>query len=437
DFLNEGKGDASCLGPLAGLDRQRSVYADAVRALGGPDRTRLILVARPQRGALAEIERTHAELAALGLREQHVVVNAVLPRPEVSDDLAVAVYEREQAVLNDLPETLRGLPIDLLPLKSDTMVGLEALSSLVDPERAWLDEPGSTTPPVQVPQGTASLGALVDELADDEHGLIMLMGKGGVGKTTVAAAIAVALAERGLDVHLTTTDPAAHLTETLHGTVPGLEVSRIDPLAATERYRETVLRSKGAALDDAGRAALEEDLQSPCTEEIAVFQAFSRAVQEARRRFVVMDTAPTGHTLLLLDATGSYHRDVVRQLGDDGGYTTPMMRLQDPDHTKVVIITLPEATPVLEAQGLQSDLRRAGIEPWAWIVNNSLAAARTDDPLLRRRASQELPEIARVLSEGSERCAVLPLLTEEPVGVPALRGLTAASPEPVPAAAMS
>lgn len=437
DFLNEGKGDASCLGPLAGLDRQRSVYADAVRALGDPDRTRLILVARPQRGALAEIERTHAELAALGLREQYVVVNAVLPRPDVSDDLAVAVYEREQSVLNDLPETLRGLPIDLLPLKGDTMVGLEALSSLFDPERGWVREPGSTTPPVQVPQGTASLAALVDELADDEHGLIMLMGKGGVGKTTVAAAVAVALAERGLDVHLTTTDPAAHLTETLHGTVPGLEVSRIDPLAATERYRETVLRSKGAALDDAGRAALEEDLQSPCTEEIAVFQAFSRAVQEARRRFVVMDTAPTGHTLLLLDATGSYHRDVVRQLGDDGGYTTPMMRLQDPDHTKVVIITLPEATPVLEAQGLQSDLRRAGIEPWAWIVNNSLAAARTDDPLLRRRAAQELPEIARVLSEDSERCAVLPLLTEEPVGVPALRELTAASPEPVPAAAMS
>src|SRR5690606_25214296 len=317
DFLNEGKGDASCLGPLAGLDRQRSVYADAVRALGDPDRTRLILVARPQRGALAEIERTHAELAALGLREQHVVVNAVLPRPDISDDLAVAVYEREQAVLNDLPEALQGLPIDLLPLKSDTMVGLEALSSLFDPERGWVDEPGSTTPPVQVPQGTASLGALVDELADDEHCLIMLMGKGGVGKTTFSSAISVELAKRGLDVHLTSTGPAAPITETLHGTVPGLEVSRIDPLAATERYRETVLRSKGAALDDAGRAALEEDLQSPCTEEIAVFQAFSRAVQEARRRFVVMDTAPTGHTLLLLDATGSYHRDVVRQLGDD------------------------------------------------------------------------------------------------------------------------
>jgi arsenite-transporting ATPase len=311
------------------------------------------------------------------------------------------------------------------------MVGLDALGSLFDAgvDLGTLDDLPAR--PVEIPAGAEPLGALVDELAAADHGLVMLMGKGGVGKTTVAAAIAVALAERGLDVHLTTTDPAAHLTETLDGTVPGLEVSRIDPGAATERYRETVLRTKGAALDDAGRAALEEDLRSPCTEEIAVFQAFSRAVHEAKRRFVVMDTAPTGHTLLLLDATGSYHRDVVRQMGENGSYTTPMMRLQDADHTKVVVVTLPEATPVLEAEGLQADLRRAGIEPWAWVVNNSLAAAATADPLLRRRAANEVGEIDRVLTEDAERCAVLPMLAHEPVGVPALRALTAPDPAPV------
>ena len=430
DFLNEGKGDASCLGPLAGLDRQRTVYAEAVAALGDPARTRLVLVTRAQRAAVEEIERTHAELAALGMREQHVVVNAVMPRPEGSDELATAVYEREQAVLADLPPSLRDLPTDVLALKGDNMVGLDALGSLFEP---GVFLAGERPEPVALPAGAEPLGALVDELATADHGLVMLMGKGGVGKTTVAAAIAVALAERGLDVHLTTTDPAAHLTETLDGTVPGLEVSRIDPEAATERYRETVLRTKGAALDDAGRAALEEDLRSPCTEEIAVFQAFSRAVHEARRRFVVMDTAPTGHTLLLLDATGSYHRDVVRQMGEGGTYATPMMRLQDPDYTKVVVVTLPEATPVLEAEGLQADLRRAGIEPWAWVVNNSLAAAATADPLLRRRAINEHGEIERVLTDDAERCAVLPLLAREPVGVPALRALTAPDPAPVSA----
>ncbi|WP_448070656.1 arsenical pump-driving ATPase [Georgenia yuyongxinii] len=428
DFLDEGKGDASCLGPLAGLDRQRAVYAEAVAALGDPARTRLVLVTRAQRAAVEEIDRTHAELAALGLSEQHVVVNAVMPRPEGSDELAAAVYEREQAVLADLPTALRELPTDVLALKGDNMVGLDALGSLFQPGTNLAVEPAE---PVDVPAGAGSLGALVDELAAAEHGLVMLMGKGGVGKTTVAAAIAVALAERGLDVHLTTTDPAAHLAETLDGTVPGLEASRIDPEAATRRYRETVLRTKGAALDDAGRAALEEDLRSPCTEEIAVFQAFSRAVNEAKRRIVVMDTAPTGHTLLLLDATGSYHRDVVRQMEEGAAFTTPMMRLHDADYTKVIVVTLPETTPVLEAEGLQADLRRAGIEPWAWVVNNSLAAAATADPLLRRRAATERGEIARVLTVDAERCAILPLLAREPVGVPALRALTAPSPAPV------
>jgi arsenite/tail-anchored protein-transporting ATPase len=435
DFLNEGKGDASCLGPLAGLERQRAVYAEAVAALGDPGRTRLVLVTRAQRAAVEEIERTSAELAALGMGEQHVVVNAVMPEPQGPDDLAAAVHEREQMVLGALPAALRDLPADVLTLKGDNMVGLDALGGLfeVGLGGAVAQEAAAEVGAVPgLPDGAEDLGALVDELAAQDHGLIMLMGKGGVGKTTVAAAIAVALAERGLPVHLTTTDPAAHLAETLAGSVQNLEVSRIDPEVATRTYRETVLRTKGADLDEAGRAALEEDLRSPCTEEIAVFQAFSRAVNEARRRFVVIDTAPTGHTLLLLDATGSYHRDVVRQMGEKVSFVTPMMRLQDPDLTKVVVVTLPETTPVMEAQQLQADLRRAGIATWAWVVNNSLAAATTTDPLLRHRARSEHAEIAKVMTQDAARCAVLPLLAREPVGVPALRALTE-SPVPVTA----
>lgn len=425
DFLNEGKGDASCLGPLAGLNRQRSLYAHAVAVLADPTRTRLVLVTRAQRAAVQEIERTSAELADLGMREQHVVVNAVMPRPQDADELADALYAREQAVLDDLPPALRDLPPDVLELKGGNMVGLDALGSLFAPgvRPAPRVAPLPTTPE---PTAVAGLDQLVDELAAQDHGLVMLMGKGGVGKTTVAAAIATTLADRGRQVSLTTTDPAAHLTETLAGTADNLEVSRIDPEAATRAYRENVLRTKGAALDAAGRAALEEDLRSPCTEEIAVFQAFSRAVNEARRRFVVIDTAPTGHTLLLLDATGSYHRDIVRQMGEGTSFVTPMMRLQDAELTKVIIVTLPETTPVLEAEELQEDLRRAGIEPWAWVVNNSLAAATTTDPLLLRRARNEAGDIARATAQ-SERCAVIPVLADEPVGIPALRRLTAAT----------
>ena len=246
----------------------------------------------------------------------------------------------------------------------------------------------------------------------------MLMGKGGVGKTTLAAAVAVELAHRGLPVHLTTSDPAAHLSETLNGSLDNLTVSRIDPHAETEIYRQHVLETKGAMLDAQGRALLEEDLRSPCTEEIAVFQAFSRIIREAGKKFVVMDTAPTGHTLLLLDATGAYHREITRQLADKKLHvTTPMMRLQDEKQTKILLVTLAETTPVLEAAGLQADLRRAGIEPWAWIINNSVAAAHPLSPLLRQRAHNELKEIEAVAKHHAHRYAVVPLLQVEPVGV--------------------
>lgn len=265
---------------------------------------------------------------------------------------------------------------------------------------------------------------LIDGIAADGHGLVMLMGKGGVGKTTLAAAIAVELAHRGLPVHLTTSDPAAHLTDTLEASLDNLTVSRIDPHAETERYRQHVLETQGAQLDAEGRALLEEDLRSPCTEEIAVFQAFSRIIREAGKKFVVMDTAPTGHTLLLLDATGAYHREVTRQMGNTGmRFTTPMMQLQDPKQTKVLIVTLTETTPVLEAANLQADLRRAGIEPWAWIINTSVAAASAKSPLLRQRAANELREINAVANQHADRYAVVPLLKDEPVGAERLRAL--------------
>ncbi len=426
-FLDAGKGDASCLGPLAGLDKQRSTYASAVDALADSARTRIVLVTRPQRAAVAEVARTHEELAALGMKRQHLVVNAVLPRPEGADALAGAVFAREQAVLADLPAELAELPRDELSLRPFDLVGLEALADLF----ASPSPGGAVTPSgagAGAPLAGGTLSSLVDELARQGHGLVMTMGKGGVGKTTVATAIAVALADRGLPVLLSTTDPAAHLDQTLAGSLPGLSVSRIDPVAETERYRAAVLAAKGAALDDAGKASLEEDLRSPCTEEIAVFQAFSRVVNEGRRTFVVLDTAPTGHTLLLLDATGSYHRDVTRQLaGVSGTFTTPLMRLQDPLHTKVLIVTLAEATPVLEAEALAQDLERAGIHPWAWVINESLAAAETDDPLLLRRAANEIAQVERVLRRDAVRCSLVPLLADEPVGIPALRGLVGAS----------
>ena len=434
-FLAEGRGDASCLGPLAGLEKQRAQYQEAVASLADPQRTRLILVARAQDSALREVARTHAELEKIGLSQQYLIINGVLPPGEAAlDPLAAAICAREKAALSALPTVLGALPIDTLPLKPFNLVGLDALRHLFTG-----GEPAarnSAPPPVEI--AAPSLAALIDEIAADRHGLVLVMGKGGVGKTTLAAALAVGLAHRGLPVHLTTSDPAAHLAETLHGSLDHLTVSRIDPHVEIENYKQHVLSTKGASLDAAGRALLEEDLRSPCTEEIAVFQAFSRIIRESGRQFVVMDTAPTGHTLLLLDATGAYHREMERQFaGKNLHITTPMMRLQDPRQTKILLVTLAETTPVLEAAGLQADLRRAGIEPWAWIINNSVAAAQPHSPLLRARARNEVTEIAAVAREHAHRYAVVPLLREEPVGVAPLLALsrqTGAALTPLPPA---
>ncbi|MBM7502684.1 arsenical pump-driving ATPase [Agromyces aurantiacus] len=425
EFLTAG-GDASCLGPLSGLERHKATYANAVQALTDPSRTRLVLVTRAQRSALDELERTYAELAEIGMPEGYVVVNGVLPDSAGTEPLTAAVRRREAAALAAMPPRVSALPRDVVDLRPENVVGVDQVRALFSPAAPV---PAGERDPGDVPLDGAGLSALIDEIERDGRGLVMCMGKGGVGKTTVAAAVAVRLALRGHEVLLTTTDPAAHLAQTLDGGgLDNLTVSRIDPGAAIRAYRERVMAAKGKGLDDEERAALAEDLMSPCNDEVAVFHEFSRAISESRRRFVVIDTAPTGHTLLLLDATGSYHREVTRQMGDGAGFVTPLMRLQDPALTKVILVTLAETTPVLEAEELAADLRRAGIEPWAWVVDGSIAAAEPASPFLRRRARNELDQIERVRRE-AERVAIVPLLAEEPVGVARLAALSESIPQ--------
>ncbi|EME8414634.1 arsenical pump-driving ATPase [Klebsiella oxytoca] len=413
-YLEANPDAAANLGPLVGLEKQQHQYSDAVKALSDAALTRLVLVARAQVSTLKEVSHTHDELSAIGLQHQHLAINGVLP-PFVgeNDPLAQSILAREGKALLAMPENLANLPRSQLFLKPFNLVGLEALRELFTESEASMSLPTATLNTLDLPK----LASLVDELSLTGKGLVMTMGKGGAGKTTVAASVAVSLAKRGHKVHLTTSDPAAHLSYTLDGSLPNLQVSRIDPKVETERYRRFVLENQGKGLDAEGLAVLEEDLRSPCTEEIAVFQAFSRIIKEADDHFVIMDTAPTGHTLLLLDATGAYHREMVRQMGQThDNVLTPMMQLQDPEKTKVIIVTLAETTPVLEAANLQQDLRRAEIEPWAWVINSSLAAAKPSSPFLVTRASRELSLINDVIEQYAKRIALTPLQNEEPVG---------------------
>ena len=413
-YLEANPDAAANLGPLVGLEKQQHQYSDAVKALSDAALTRLVLVARAQASTLKEVSHTHDELSAIGLQHQHLAINGVLPPFAGEDDpLAQSILVREEKALQAMPDNLANLPRSQLYLKPFNLVGLEALRELFTQSKAAPALPDTTLNVLDLPK----LSSLVDELSQTGNGLVMTMGKGGVGKTTIAASVAVSLAKRGHKVHLTTSDPAAHLSYTLDGSLPNLQVSRIDPKVETERYRRFVLENQGKGLDAEGLAVLEEDLRSPCTEEIAVFQAFSRIIKEADDHFVIMDTAPTGHTLLLLDATGAYHREMVRQMGQTHDHVlTPMMQLQDPEKTKVIIVTLAETPPVLEAANLQQDLRRAEIEPWAWVINSSLAAAKPSSPFLVTRASRELPLINDVTEQFAERIALTPLQNEEPVG---------------------
>ena len=415
-FLATNQTGTTCIGPLSALGGQRALYASAVAALEDATLATVVLVTRPETSAIAEAERTSGELLALRITGQRLVVNGVF-RPSASGDPLASAYAVQSArALEALPESLRAFPRDEVALVGHDLVGVGALRAFASGV-APASDPGAAASASLPPLPGLGLASLVDELVASGHGLVMVMGKGGVGKTTVAAAVAVELARRGQKVHLTTTDPAAHVLSTVGDGLDGLRVSRIDPVAATDAYVAHVLETSGSGLDADARALLEEDLRSPCTQEIAVFQAFSRTVAEAKRGFVVLDTAPTGHTLLLLDATGSYHRDVMRTAAKGPGrVVTPLMRLQDPAYTRVLIVALPETTPVQEAERLQADLRRAGIEPWAWVLNRSLAAAAPTDPVLSARAALELAHVERVRRDLSPRVTALPWLAEPPIG---------------------
>jgi len=418
-FENSTTGN-SCLGPLAGLAKQREIYERAVAALAEAGSTTLVLVSRAQRAALTEAERTSNELAAIGVRNQRLILNGMF-QAAAGDPVALALQERGQEALAGAKEFLARLPVTEVTLRAHNLVGIPALRALVRPELAAanprIERLGSNMPP------TESLTELVDALAQAGNGVVMTMGKGGVGKTTIAAAIATELVRRGHQVHLSTTDPAAHIAVAA-GQLEGLHISRIDPQAETRSYVEQVLATAGRDLDAKARALLEEDLRSPCTEEIAVFRAFARTVAQGRDAVVVLDTAPTGHTLLLLDATESYHREIARKASDMPEEVRELLpRLRDADFTRVLVVTLPEATPVHEAAALQVDLRRAAIEPFAWVVNQSFAGSGSRDPLLVARGNGEIQFIREVTGQLSKRTALVPWVTEEPAGPERLQQL--------------
>ena len=385
----------------------------------------MVLVTRPDAAAVREAARTSAELRDLGLANQRLAVNGAVQGVEPAIRSRGRWRALGASVMANLPPEISKTASDVVPLRSYDMIGLPALRALLG------RGPAPTIPAAAAAdayeEDERRLHDLVDDLAAPGHGLIMVMGKGGVGKTTIAASIAVGLTERGHAVHSRRPTPPPISPRRSPARLPGLTVDRIDPKAETAAYIEKIMRTRRKTLDADEIALLREDLASPCTEEVAVFHAFSRIVAEARSAFVVLDTAPTGHTLLLMDAAGAYHRQMTRSLEPDapGRIITPLMRIKDPDYSRIVLVALPEVTPVSEAAALQDDLRRAGIEPYAWVMNRCLSGSGTRDPLLLSRIAGERTQIDRVRKQFARRLFVLPWQEADPVGVDALSRLVA------------
>ena len=418
-FLEESTHGASCLGPLAGLGDKKELYNQTVQALSNPNQTMLMLVTRPDSSPLQEAERAAHELKEIGVCNQFLLVNGILKDYMQNDDVSNALFKRQSHALETMAEKLKNLPTYEIPLVPFNVTGIENMRKLVQPmgNLSISNEEAST---VSIP----SLQTLITNLSESGKRVIFTMGKGGVGKTTVASAIAVGLVEKGHHVHLTTTDPAAHIDYVMHGEQGNITISRIDPKVEVENYRKEIIEQAKDTVDEEGLAYLEEDLRSPCTEEIAVFRALADIVERANDEIVVIDTAPTGHTLLLLDAAQTYHKEIARSTGEVPQSVKNLLpRLRNPEETSVVIVTLAEATPVHEASRLQEDLKRADITPKWWVINQSFYATHTSDLVLRGRAQSEIQWIQEVQKESQNNCVIIPWQSDDIVGYEKLKAL--------------
>ncbi len=405
NFISENTHGASCLGQLSGLEEKKEIYKKAVQTLSDSKMTTLILVSRPESTPLKEAERASKELSALGINNQILVLNGVIN--SFDDAISQSIYKKQQHALTNMPANLKGIETFSIPLRAYNVTGLDNVRAFL------IKDDYSVSNDKLMADTIPTLKDIVNDLYQSEKKVIFTMGKGGVGKTTLAAAIASGLSSMGAKVHLATTDPAAHLKLVIHES-RGISLSHIDEKAELQKYQHEVLEKARKTMSEDDIAYIEEDLHSPCTQEIAVFRAFSEIVERAENEIVVIDTAPTGHTLLLLDSTQSYHREINRTHGEIPEPVRKLLpRLRNSSETEVVIVTLAETTPVYEAMRLEEDLKRAGIHSKWWIINSSLYKTNTTNKMLKARASHEIEWINKVAAHSEGNFAVVEWKADE------------------------
>ena len=389
NFISDSTHGASCLGQLSGLEDKKEVYKQAVKTLASKELTTLVLVTRPELTPLKEAARASKELAEIGVLNQALIVNGLIEGYD--DAISLSLHTKQAKAMAQMPEILKSLTAYRIPLRAYNITGMDNVRSLLTTDKVTMSTETVTADSID------GLKDVIEDLYKSDKKVIFTMGKGGVGKTTIAAAIALGLAAKGKKVHLTTTDPAAHL-EYIVKEHEGITMSRIDEAKELAKYRDELLgNARKNNLSEEDISYIEEDLRSPCTQEIAVFRAFAEIVDKADNEVVVIDTAPTGHTLLLLDSTQSYNNEIKRSSGDIPESARKLLpRLRNKEETEVLIITLPEATPVYEAMRLEDDLKRAGIATKWWVVNSSMYRTGTTNTMLAAKASNEIEWINKI-----------------------------------------
>jgi len=404
-FISESTHGASCLGQLSGLEDEKETYKYAVDTLADGKLTSLVLVARPEETPLLEANRASNELAELGINNQILIINGLLSAHD--DEVSEAFYKKQKESLDKMPEGIKDLKTFFIPLRGYNLNSIENLRSLLTEDKDYISDQDLNI------DETPILKDIIDDLYKNEKKVIFTMGKGGVGKTTMASAIAKGLTSKGEKVHLSTTDPANHLTGMIEED-DLLTISHIDEEEELRKYQEEVLENAKKTMSEDDLEYIKEDLRSPCTQEIAVFRAFADIVDRADSEVVVIDTAPTGHTLLLLDSTESYNQEIEKNQGDVPKSAKKLLpRLKNSDETEVLIVTLAEPTPFYESQRLEEDLKRAGIYSKWWIINSSIAKTGSRNKTLQAKANSELEWINKVDDRTDGNFTIIPGSSDE------------------------
>lgn len=437
----------TCIGPVASIQENKKKYDKAISLMADPERTRFTFVLLAEGTSLYETKRAHAELSEIGVANSDFIVNGLLPLEVCDHEFFRSRYEMQQKYLRQIEEQFGADSVRQMYQRDSEIRGVDGLQHIsVDlygnGDAQWTlhdDRLAKTEPFTQ--EATDKIERLLTKRSDGTKS-IYFTGKGGVGKTVVSCATAVHLAEKGYKTLLITTDPASHIGEVLGHSVedkalpvedvPGLDAVIIDQEKATEEYKQRMLDEARQKYSEDMLTAMKEELESPCTEEMAAFDKFMEYVEADTYDLVVFDTAPTGHTLRLLELPFDYSDQVGMMFSGAGNGDQKeseagnrlkriIERMKDPEQSVFSFVLYPENTPIEEAWRAYNDLKEADIPIQFLVVNQVIDQSYcTNDFFNRRRAMQQY-YLHRIRDKFRTPLALLPLLESEITGIDQVR----------------